>query len=412
MDRQHVGLFGSTGSIGSSTLDVLARHPQRFSVDVLAAHSRIEPLFEQIKRFRPAVVGLVDDSRRRELDERLASLPPAHRPVVVTGQAAVDELAGDGRLDIVVAAVVGTAGLRSTWNALAAGKRVLLANKESLVAAGELMLDVARRGGATLLPIDSEHNAIFQCLPAEQAAVVGRAGVAGESRDIERLVLTASGGPFRDRPLADFTAITPAEACAHPNWSMGRKISVDSATMMNKGLEVIEAARLFGVAAERIEVLVHPESVIHSMVRFVDGSVIAELGEPDMRTPIAHALAWPERIDSGVAPLDFGALAGLHFEAPDPERFPALRLAFEALAAGGSMPLVLNAANEVAVASFLDGRIGFMAIPAAIEAAMAHFAEEGALGLASSIDAVLEADRLVRDWTADWCVSSSGRAGG
>ena len=412
MDRQHVGLFGSTGSIGSSTLDVLARHPQRFSVDVLAAHSRIEPLFEQIKRFRPAVVGLVDDSRRRELDERLASLPPAHRPVVVTGQAAVDELAGDGRLDIVVAAVVGTAGLRSTWNALAAGKRVLLANKESLVAAGELMLDVARRGGATLLPIDSEHNAIFQCLPAEQAAVVGRAGVAGESRDIERLVLTASGGPFRDRSLADFTAITPAEACAHPNWSMGRKISVDSATMMNKGLEVIEAARLFGVAAERIEVLVHPESVIHSMVRFVDGSVIAELGEPDMRTPIAHALAWPERIDSGVAPLDFGALAGLHFEAPDPERFPALRLAFEALAAGGSMPLVLNAANEVAVASFLDGRIGFMAIPAAIEAAMAHFAEEGALGLASSIDAVLEADRLVRDWTADWCVSSSGRAGG
>ena len=412
MGVQRVGLFGSTGSIGSSTLDVLARHPGRFSVEVLAAHSRIEPLFEQIKRFRPAVVGLVDASRRAELEERLASLPPAQRPAVVIGQAAVDELAGDAALDIVVAAVVGTAGLRSTWNALAAGKRVLLANKESLVAAGELMLDVARRGGATLLPIDSEHNAIFQCLPAEQAAVVGRAGATEDSRDIERLVLTASGGPFRDRPLEAFAAITPAEACAHPNWSMGRKISVDSATMMNKGLEVIEAARLFGVSAERIEVLVHPESVIHSMVRFVDGSVIAELGEPDMRTPIAHALAWPERIDSGVAPLDFGALAGLHFEAPDSERFPALRLAYEALAAGGSMPLVLNAANEVAVARFLDGRIGFMAIPKAIEAAMAHFSEVGTLAPPSTIEAVLDADRAVRDWTAEWCASSPDRVAG
>ncbi|MCL7744487.1 1-deoxy-D-xylulose-5-phosphate reductoisomerase [Guyparkeria hydrothermalis] len=412
MERQRVGLFGSTGSIGSSTLDVLARHPERFSVEVLAAHSRVEPLFEQIKRFRPATVGLVDGDRRAALEERLTSLPSSQRPTVVTGQAAVDELAGTANLDIVVAAVVGTAGLRSTWNALAAGKRVLLANKESLVAAGELMLDVARQGGATLLPIDSEHNAIFQCLPAEQAALVGRAGVVEENRDIERLVLTASGGPFRDRPLDDFAAISPEEACAHPNWSMGRKISVDSATMMNKGLEVIEAARLFGVCAERIEVLVHPESVIHSMVRFVDGSVIAELGEPDMRTPIAHALAWPDRIDSGVAPLDFGALAGLHFEAPDPERFPALRLAFEALAAGGSMPLVLNAANEVAVESFLDGRIGFMAIPAAIEAAMAHFAETGGPPLPSSIDAVLDADRAVRDWTATWCSSSPDRVAG
>jgi len=412
MERQRVGLFGSTGSIGVSTLDVLARHPERFSVEVLAAHSRIEPLFEQIKRCRPAVVGLVDDSRRPELEERLASLPSAQRPTVVTGQTAVDALAGEASLGIVVAAVVGTAGLRSTWNALAAGKRVLLANKESLVAAGELMLDVARRGGATLLPVDSEHNAIFQCLPADQAAVVGRAGVVGESRDIERLVLTASGGPFRDRPLADFAAITPEAACAHPNWSMGRKISVDSATMMNKGLEVIEAARLFGVCAERIEVLVHPESVIHSMVRFVDGSVIAELGEPDMRTPIAHALSWPDRIDSGVAPLDFGALAGLHFEAPDPERFPALRLAFEALAAGGVMPLVLNAANEVAVARFLEGRVGFMAIPAAIEAAMTHFAGSDVLGLPASIDAVLQADQSVRDWTAAWCDASRGRATG
>lgn len=405
---QRVGLFGSTGSIGVSTLDVLARHPERFSVEVLAAHSRVVPLFEQIKRFRPAVVGLVDAEQLPALLERLASLPEAYRPQVVTGQEAVDKLAGQDNVDIVVAAVVGTAGLRSTWNALSAGKRVLLANKESLVAAGELMLDVARRGGATLLPIDSEHNAIFQCLPAEQAAVVGRAGVLGDTRDIERLVLTASGGPFRDRPLADFDTITPEEACAHPNWSMGRKISVDSATMMNKGLEVIEAVRLFGVSADRIEVLVHPESVIHSMVRFVDGAVIAELGEPDMRTPIAHALAWPDRIEAGVPPLDFGALAGLHFEAPDPERFPALRLAFEALAAGGAMPLVLNAANEVAVAAFLDHQIGFTAIPTAIEAAMTHFGQVAPLDLPTSIEEVLVADRQVRDWTAEWCNGQDG----
>lgn len=403
MARTRIGIFGSTGSIGASTLDVLARHPERFSVDVLVAHSRVDPLFEQVKRFSPATVGLVDAGRRAALEERLASLPAAQRPAVVAGQAAVDELAGDPALDTVVAAVVGTAGLGSTWNALAAGKRVLLANKESLVAAGELMLDVARRAGATLLPIDSEHNAIFQCLPADQAAVVGRAGLVSDSNEIERLVLTASGGPFRERPLADFADITPDQACAHPNWSMGRKISVDSATMMNKGLEVIEAARLFGVSADRIEVLVHPESVIHSMVRFVDGSVIAELGEPDMRTPIAHALAWPERIESGVAPLDFGALAGLHFESPDPERFPALRLAFEALAAGGGMPLVMNAANEVAVAAFLGRRIGFMDIPAALQAAMTHFAGNAAAGAPETIEAVLAADREVRAWAASWC---------
>ncbi len=407
-----IGLFGSTGSIGTSTLDVLARHPDRFSVEVLVAHSRIDPLFEQIKRFRPSVVGLVEAERREALEERLASLPASRRPEVVVGQAGVDDLAGEATLDTVVAAVVGTAGLGSTWNALAAGKRVLLANKESLVAAGELMLDVARRAGATLLPIDSEHNAIFQCLPAHEAAVVGRAGLVSESREIERLVLTASGGPFRERPLGDFAGITPEQACAHPNWSMGRKISVDSATMMNKGLEVIEAARLFGVSAERIEVLVHPESVIHSMVRFVDGSVIAELGEPDMRTPIAHALAWPERIESGVAPLDFGALAGLHFESPDPERFPALRLAFEALASGGAMPLVMNAANEVAVAEFLARRIGFMDIPAALDAAMTHFAGDDEFAMPTSIEAVLAADRDVRAWTASWCRGRAPFTGG
>jgi 1-deoxy-D-xylulose-5-phosphate reductoisomerase len=349
------------------------------------------------------VVGLVDADHEPALREALARMPVARRPAIVVGQGAVDALAGEAFLDVVVAAVVGTAGLGSTWEALAAGKRVLLANKESLVAAGDLMLDVARRGGATLLPIDSEHNAIFQCLPPDRAAGVGRAAPVARPDAIERLVLTASGGPFRERPLRDFAGITPAEACAHPNWSMGRKISVDSATMMNKGLEVIEAARLFGVSAATIEVLIHPESVIHSMVRFADGSVIAQLGEPDMRTPIAHALAWPERIDSGVAPLDFRALAGLHFEAPDPQRFPALRLAFEALEQGGTAPLVMNAANEVAVAAFLDGRIGFTDIPAAIEAAMHRFRGPAALPVPGSVEAVLDADRRVRGWAADWC---------
>ncbi|MDG4866676.1 1-deoxy-D-xylulose-5-phosphate reductoisomerase [Guyparkeria sp. 1SP6A2] len=403
---KRVGIFGSTGSIGCNTLDVLARHPDAYRVEVLVAHGRVDALFAQVQRFHPAVVGLVDVARQGALLERLASLPASERPELVIGQQAVDDLAGDPRLDVVVAAVVGTAGLRSTWNALTAGKRVLLANKESLVAAGDLMLDVARRGGAQLLPIDSEHNAIFQCLPSEQASLVGQGMLPCGSRSIESIVLTASGGPFRDWPSERFAGITPDQACDHPNWSMGRKISVDSATMMNKGLEVIEAARLFGVDAGRIEVVVHPESVIHSMVRFVDGSVIAELGEPDMRTPIAHALAWPERIASGVDPLDFSALAGLHFEAPDMARFPALRLAFDALEKGGAAPLVINAANEVAVAAFLGHRIGFTDIPRAIEAALEYADGSGALAAPDSIEAVLERDHAIRDWTGQWCQRS------
>ncbi|MFO7581095.1 1-deoxy-D-xylulose-5-phosphate reductoisomerase [Guyparkeria sp.] len=397
---KRVGIFGSTGSIGCSTLDVLERHPTRFRVEVLVAHGRVEALFDQIRRFRPAVVGLVDSSRREALLSRLAELPAAERPELVVGQREADALAGGENLDVVVAAIVGTAGLQSTWNALHAGKRVLLANKESLVAAGDLMMDVARRSGAELLPIDSEHNAIFQCLP------MGSGERCTDPAEVESIVLTASGGPFRDWPAKRFPAITPEQACAHPNWSMGRKISVDSATMMNKGLEVIEAARLFRIDADRIEVVVHPESVIHSMVRFVDGSVLAELGEPDMRTPIAHALAWPDRLDSGVRPLDFHALNGLHFERPDFARFPALRLAFDALRAGGAAPLVINAANEVAVAAFLDGRLTFTGIPAAIEASLEAMTAADRVAVPESIDAVLALDAEVRAWTLDWCRSA------
>ena len=394
---KRVGVFGSTGSIGQSTLEVLARHPERFHVEVLVAHRRVDTLFEQIERFAPAVVGVVDAAGAGELEPRLAELPADRRPALVAGQAEVDALAGQAELDVVVAAIVGAAGLQSTWNALNAGRRVLLANKESLVAAGDLMIDVARRRGAELLPIDSEHNAIFQCLPSAPG------DGCTDPAEVESIVLTASGGPFRDLPIEAFAAITPEQACAHPNWSMGRKISVDSATMMNKGLEVIEAARLFRVEAERIEVVVHPESVIHSMVRFVDGSVLAELGEPDMRTPIAHALAWPGRIESGVRPLDFHALNGLHFERPDVERFPALRLAFDALRQGGVAPLVVNAANEVAVEAFLGRRLAFTDIPLAIEVALEDMAGEDRLAAPASIDEVLRLDEEVRERAGRWC---------
>lgn len=394
---KRVGIFGSTGSIGQSTLEVLARHPERFDVEVLVAHRRADALFTQIERFAPGVVGLVDPAGASELQSRLDGLPAEGRPRLVVGQAEVDALASEAPLDMVVAAIVGAAGLQSTWNALNAGRRVLLANKESLVAAGDLMIDVARQRGAELLPVDSEHNAIFQCLPSAPG------DGCTDPAEVESIVLTASGGPFRDRPIEYFATITPEEACAHPNWSMGRKISVDSATMMNKGLEVIEAARLFRVGPERIEVVVHPESVIHSMVRFVDGSVLAELGEPDMRTPIAHALAWPERIESGVRPLDFHALNGLHFERPDLERFPALRLAFDALRQGGAAPLVINAANEVAVEAFLDRRLGFMDIPRAIEAALEDMAAADRLAAPASIGEVLALDQEARARATRWC---------
>ncbi len=357
-----VAILGSTGSIGLSTLDVLARHPERFRVAALTANTNAERLAEQCRRYRPAVAAMADPAAARTLRGLLAGMPDA--PEVLAGNEGLEAAAALSEVDYVMAAIVGAAGLPPTLAAARAGKRVLLANKEALVMAGALFMDTVASSGAELLPIDSEHNAIFQCLPAGFRAGLAEVGV-------ERILLTASGGPFRDWPAERLAAVTPAQACAHPVWSMGPKISVDSATLMNKGLEVIEACWLFGTGPERITVVVHPQSTIHSLVQYKDGSVLAELGNPDMRTPIAHALAWPERFDSGVAPLDLVALGRLDFSAPDPARFPCLRLAFEAARAGASAPLVLNAANEVAVAAFLAGQVGFPGIARVVEETLA-----------------------------------------
>ncbi|WP_054286425.1 1-deoxy-D-xylulose-5-phosphate reductoisomerase [Gulbenkiania mobilis] len=386
MKSQGIAVLGATGSIGTSTLDVVARHPERFHVVALTGHSQIERLAEQCLRFRPryAVTGTPEDAAalRARLQGR------ADTTEVLAGPAALEEVASLPEVDVVMAAIVGAAGLRPTLAAARAGKRILLANKEALVMAGPLFTETVRAGGATLLPVDSEHNAIFQSLPADYAGSL-------EASGIDSLILTASGGPFRNTSRADLHAVTPEDACRHPNWSMGRKISVDSATLMNKGLEVIEASWLFSVPARQIEVVVHPQSVIHSMVRYRDGSVIAQLGSPDMRTPIAHALAWPQRITAGVAPLDFHALSGLTFEKPDLDRFPCLRLAFEALEAGGDAPAVLNAANEVAVAAFLEGRIGFMRIPELVASSLAGLD----LAASTSLEALLEKDAQARRHT-------------
>ncbi|MCZ8164741.1 1-deoxy-D-xylulose-5-phosphate reductoisomerase [Silanimonas sp.] len=350
-------MFGATGSIGASALDVIARHPGRYAVDALSAHSQVEALVALCVRFRPRVAAITDDTRYAALREGLAAA--GLDTVAVAGAAALDEIAADDRNDTVIAAIVGAAGVASTLAAARAGKRLLLANKESVVLAGELLMAEVTAGGATLVPIDSEHNAIFQCLPSQ-----------GGHGGVRRIVLTASGGPFRGWSREQLVDITPEQACAHPNWSMGRKISVDSATLMNKGLEVIEAHHLFDLPAERIDVVVHPQSTIHSLVDYVDGSMLAQLGQPDMRTTLAVGLAWPERIEAGVAPLDLIAIARLDFQAPDLAAFPCLGLAFEALRAGGSAPAVLNAANEVAVSAFLQRRLAFLGIPALIERTM------------------------------------------
>ncbi|BDT59625.1 1-deoxy-D-xylulose 5-phosphate reductoisomerase [Massilia varians] len=378
---QRITILGATGSIGASTLDVLARHPDRYSVYALSAHGRVEELADACRRFKPAraVVGSADAAGR--LAQLLAGLDIQ----VDHGEQALCEIASSPDTDTVMAAIVGAAGLAPTLAAARAGKKVLLANKEALVMSGQLFMDAVREHRATLLPIDSEHNAIFQSLPASYARDPQAAGVA-------RILLTASGGPFLQRAVETLEAVTPEEACKHPNWVMGRKISVDSATMMNKGLEVIEAHWLFGAAPELIEVVIHPQSVIHSMVSYTDGSVLAQLGNPDMRTPIAHALAFPERIASGVPQLDLTEMAALQFHRPDFERFPCLALAFEALRAGGTAPSLLNAANEVAVQSFLDREIGFRDIDRVIAQVM----EAVPHGPASSIEAVLAQDARAR----------------
>ncbi len=346
-------VLGATGSIGISTLDVVGRHPDRYRVVALTAHRDADRLAEQCRRHRPALAVLADAAAAPRLRALLADMDQP--PESLAGPAALAPGAALPAVDIVMAAIVGAAGLLPTLAAARAGKRLLLANKEALVIAGEILMSAAAASGALLLPIDSEHNAIFQCMPPGYERGLERVGV-------ERILLTASGGPFRDRPLADLAQVTPDQACAHPNWVMGRKISVDSATMMNKGLELIEACWLFGTRPERIQIVIHPQSVIHSLVQYVDGSVLAQLGNPDMRTPIAHALAWPERLSSGVSPLDLFAVGRLDFSPPGYDRFPCLSLAIQAAAAGGTAPTILNAANEVAVAAFLGGRIGFTAI--------------------------------------------------
>src|SRR5687767_6143383 len=350
--RQRLCILGATGSVGMSTLEVVARHPERFEVVALTARRRVDELAALCERFRPRFAALDDAASARALRERLQRA--GLRTEVLHGPAALADLAAHPDVDSVMAAIVGAAGLASCLAAARAGKRLLLANKEALVVGGELFLSAMKQGGAKLLPIDSEHSAIFQSLPEDPATWDAR---------VEKIILTASGGPFRTRDPASLRHVTPEEACAHPNWVMGRKISVDSANMMNKALEVIEARYLFGLAPERVEVVIHPQSVIHSMVQYRDTSVVAQLGTPDMRVPIAYGLAWPERVASGAQALDFHSLADMSFEAMDsrghPERFPGLALAWETLRAPSGTTAVLNAANEMGVAAFLDRRIRF-----------------------------------------------------
>lgn len=357
MSLKALTILGSTGSIGVSTLDVVQRHPERFRVFALTANYNVERMLEQCLSCQPRYAVMLNEQAAERLAKRLKAADSATE--VLAGKAALEQVAAAPEVAYVMAAIVGAAGLLPALAAARAGKRVLLANKEALVMSGQLFMDAVHEHQAELLPIDSEHNAIFQCLPAQ-----------GGKQGVERILLTASGGPFRQRALADLYSVTPEQAVAHPNWSMGQKISVDSATLMNKGLEVIEASWLFATHLDRIEVVVHPQSTIHSMVAYTDGSVLAQLGNPDMRTPIAYALGWPERLESGVAPLDLFAVARLDFEKPDLDRFPCLQLAYDAHARGGFATIALNAANEVAVQAFLERRMGFMDIPRLISDVM------------------------------------------
>lgn len=386
---QRITVLGATGSIGLSTLDVISRHPERYQVFALSGYSRLDELLGLCLRHRPAYAVVPDADSVARLREGLAAAGSATE--VLEGEAGLCQVASACEVDTVMAAIVGAAGLRPTLAAVQAGKKVLLANKEALVMSGALFMEAVRTSGAVLLPIDSEHNAIFQCLPGDYARGLAQVGV-------RRILLTASGGPFRETSAQALMDVTPEQACAHPNWSMGRKISVDSASMMNKGLELIEACWLFDAAPAKVEVVVHPQSVIHSLVDYVDGSVLAQLGNPDMRTPIANALAWPERIDSGVAPLDLFAVARLDFQAPDEQRFPCLRLAREAAEAGNSAPAVLNAANEVAVEAFLQRRIRFPEIAGMIEQVL----EQEPVVPLPSLDAVFAADQRARELSREW----------
>jgi len=395
LTKRYLCILGSTGSIGVNTLDVVRAHPDQFKVQALTAGRQIERLAEQCYEFRPkiATVGSAEDAKKLKalLDGKGLSIAVHH------GEAGLISAVCESECDTVMAAIVGAAGLLPTLRAAELGKRVLLANKESLVMSGDIFMSAAQQGGAELLPIDSEHNAIFQCLPPHFTSPKNTFRMK-ERLGVEEIWLTASGGPFRDTPIAELANITPDQACAHPNWVMGRKISVDSATMMNKGLEVIEAHWLFGLPLEKIKVLIHPESVVHSMVRYRDGSVMAQLGQPDMRTPIAFGLAWPNRIDAGVAPLNLTQLSGLHFTEPDLQRFPCLALAFSAASIGGTSPTILNAANEIAVAAFLEGRLPYLKIAPAVEYALTQLPSQKA----GSLDEVLNVDCEARAMTSEW----------
>ena len=379
---KQVTVLGSTGSIGVSTLDVVARHPDDFRVFALTANTNVEVLAEQVRRFQPRYAVLRDASAAYRLQQLLHG--ESLSTEILSGEEALAQVAADPEVDYVMAAIVGAAGLLPTLAGVRAGKRILLANKEALVMCGALFMDAVKHSGAELLPIDSEHNAIYQCLPPSHRDGLDAIGV-------RRIVLTASGGPFRDIPLSDFATITPEQACAHPNWSMGQKISVDSATMMNKGLELIEACWLFNTTQDKVDVLVHRQSVIHSMVEYVDGSVLAQMGNPDMRIPIAYGLSWPQRTDSGVASLDLTQVARLDFEPLDSEKFPCLSLAASSIAAGGTMPVALNAANEIAVDAFLNRQLPFT-------------------GIFNLVDSVLQRYQSVRPDSVDTVMAEDGRA--
>ena len=379
-----ITILGSTGTIGINTLDVITRHPARFRVFALTANRNVKDLLAQCITWRPAFAVMVDAQAARELRTGLKEAGVATE--VLDGETGLCTVAAHPETGYVMAGIVGAAGLLPNLAAARAGKRVMLANKESLVMSGQLFINAVRENGAELLPIDSEHNAIFQCMPSGS-------GYAPAARGVSRILLTASGGPFRTRELGTLDSVTPDEACAHPKWVMGRKISVDSATMMNKGLEIIEACWLFNTGQEAVEVVVHPQSVIHSMVEYVDGSVLAQLGNPDMRTPIAYALAWPERCESGVKRLNFFDIGRLEFEQPDDRRFPSLRLAREAMRAGGTAPAILNAANEVAVAAFLAERLPFPAIAGVVESTLAALAPNPA----DELEVILADDRRARE---------------
>ncbi len=383
-----VTILGSTGTIGVNTLDVIARHNQRFSVTALTANKNVDDLFDQCQQWKPHYAVMNDDDSADQLEKKLKQV--SSETEVLSGLSGLEHVAAMEETDYVMAGIVGAAGLLPTLAAAKAGKRVMLANKEALVMSGQLFMDAIKENGAKLLPIDSEHNAIFQSMPLDYIGDFNQAG-------IKKILLTASGGPFRNTPISELESVTPEQAIAHPNWVMGRKISVDSATMMNKGLEIIEACWLFDTDTQHIDVVIHPQSVIHSMVQYNDGSVLAQLGNPDMRTPIAYALGWPERIASGVDDLNLFEIAQLNFEQPDPDRFPCLRLASEAMDAGGTKTTILNAANEIAVEAFLSGDLKFSAIPVVIEKTLANVKGRPA----KSIDIILEADLYAREYAQE-----------